>query len=128
MIGVTEEPTLTPLTPVEAIRARPGMYIGEPGPAAYWELVRLVLDYCVGTDGPIPCGATRVAIGLLSDGGIDITGNGRGLPLTPSGQVGREEEPWATLGFTTVWAGAGFPGSGGRGRFADRLGGDLQAV
>ena len=99
-------------TAVDAIRARPQMYVGGPSPDALWHLVRVVLDYSVGTDGPIPGGATRVTIALLADGGIDVSHNGRGLLAEPSGRYGHEDEPWLTLAFTTLWTGPAFPGSG----------------
>ncbi|MCL2316601.1 MAG: hypothetical protein FWC46_05900 [Actinomycetia bacterium] len=100
------------VTPVAAIRARPRMYVGDAGPEALWRLVRIVLDYCVGTDGPIPSGSQHVRIALLSDGGLDISGDGCGLPAGPSGHDGREDEPWLTLAFTSLWGGRVFPGSG----------------
>jgi len=83
-----EDDYLRVLTGLEAVRARPQMYIGSTGPTALWALVKLVLDYCVGTDGPIPGGAKNVEIALLSDGGVAIRDDGHGLPVEPSGRYG----------------------------------------
>jgi len=107
-----ENDFLRVLTDLEAVRARPDMYIGTTGPKALWELVKMVLDFCVGTDGPIPSGAKQVEIALYSDGGVCIRDDGQGLSVEASGRMGREDEPWVMVALTTVWVPGGFPGAG----------------
>jgi len=96
-------------SPLEAIRARPAMYIGEISPKAIWKLVEFVLDCSVGTDDPVPSGAKHVVIALFSDGTVDIQDDGQGLLFEACSLRGREDEPWAIAALNNLWVGLRHP-------------------
>ncbi len=102
------------LPAMEAVRRRPHLYIGNTGPTALWELVKIVLDYCVGTTGPIPSDAKHVTIALLANGSFGVVHDGQGLPvdLRVVPVNNGDDRPWATDMLTTLWSSGGFPGDG----------------
>ena len=64
---------------LEAVRKRPGMYIGSTGSRGLHHLIWEILDN--GIDEHLGGYCDRIEIELQKDGGISITDNGRGVPV-----------------------------------------------
>ncbi|KVI03416.1 DNA gyrase B subunit, C-terminal [Cynara cardunculus var. scolymus] len=87
---------------LEAVRKRPGMYIGNTGPRGLHHMVYEILDN--GVDEAQAGFASKVDIVLLADGSVCITDNGRGIPidLHPGSKKSGVETVLTTLE-VTVW-------------------------
>ncbi|RAV32862.1 DNA topoisomerase (ATP-hydrolyzing) subunit B [Corynebacterium heidelbergense] len=77
--------SITILEGLEAVRKRPGMYIGSTGERGLHHLIWEVVDNSV--DEAMAGYATEVNVTLLEDGGVEVVDNGRGIPVEkhPSG-------------------------------------------
>ena len=98
---------LTHLEGLEAVRKRPGMYIGSTDSRGINHLFTEIVDNS--TDEGIAGAATRVVVTLHADGSIQVDDNGRGIPTgvhAKSGLSGVE------LVLTRLHAGGKFGGSG----------------
>ncbi|MDF2544846.1 MAG: hypothetical protein K0S47_4564 [Herbinix sp.] len=91
---------------LEAVRKRPGMYIGSTGPRGLHHLIWEILDN--GIDEHLAGYCTQLDVTLLKDGGISIADNGRGVPIDihPTKNI-----PTVRVVYTILHAGGKFGGS-----------------
>ncbi|HEY6429616.1 MAG TPA: ATP-binding protein, partial [Acidimicrobiales bacterium] len=102
------EADITILEGLEAVRKRPGMYIGSTGPTGLHHLVWEVVDNSV--DEAMAGRATRIDVTLLADGGCRVSDDGAGIPVGPHAKYPKQST--AEIVLTTLHAGGKFGGKG----------------
>lgn len=92
---------------LEAVRKRPGMYIGSTGYEGVHHLIKEIADNSI--DEAIAGYATEVRITLLQDGGIRVEDDGRGIPVDIHPKTGKSTLETV---LTVLHAGGKFGGGG----------------